>query len=136
MTRFLGQVLLATILLLAAGTAHAQKVPAPARPGVAQHYLLTQHVGVWRHSSSAMGNLTLTLGSNGTYRFEQVKGSDTKRIAGEYAFMDAPGGTRTDLLLFSGPRAADKMPSVRWSYSSSGKDAMTLRSRAFYRAPR
>ena len=134
MTRILRQAALVCTLLLAATAASAQRVPAPARAGTAGHYLLADHAGTWTHSSPALGELTLTLGSNGVYRFSQVKAGTTKRLAGEYAFVDERG--RTDLLLFSGPRAAKKEPSVHWSYSRSGKDLISLRNRLFARKPR
>ena len=134
MTRILRQAALVCTLLVGGTSAHAQRVAAPARAGTASHYLLADNVGTWTHASPALGQLTLTLGSNGVYRFAQVKAGTTKNLAGEYAFVDERG--RTDLLLFSGPRAAKKEPSVRWSYSKSGKDLISLRNRLFARKPR
>jgi hypothetical protein len=134
MTQLYRQAVLILTLMIAATTVHAQRVAAPARSGVSGHYLLSDNVGTWRHTSAALGDLTITLGSNGVYRFSQVKDGKTKRLAGEYAFVDERG--RTDLLLFSGPRAPKKQPSVRWSYSKTGKDLITLRNRLFYRGSR
>ncbi|MBW3630631.1 MAG: hypothetical protein KY464_15215 [Gemmatimonadetes bacterium] len=135
MKRLLQRAVLGAALVLAASAAQAQKVAAPARPGTAQHYLLVDRAGNWRHASPALGELAITLETNGTYRFTQTKAGKTKRLAGEYAFVDNPRSqTGADLLLFSGPRAANKQPAVKWSFAASGKDGMVLRSRAFYRA--
>ena len=139
MTRFTRQALLTLALLLVASAAQAQRVAAPARgnaaadPTLAKHYLLRDHAGRWRHTSSAMGVLNLTLNPNGTYTFSQVKDGDTKNLSGEYAFIDGASG-RSDLLLFSGPRAAKKTPAVRWSFvKGTSPTIMTLRSRIFQR---
>ena len=139
MTRFIRQAVLTLALLLAATAASAQRVAAPARanaaadPSLAKHYLLTDQVGKWRHTSPAMGVLNVSLNSNGTYTFSQVKDGKTKNLSGEYAFIDGNGG-RTDLLLFSGPRAAKKTPAVRWSFvKGTNRAIMTLRSRIFQR---
>jgi hypothetical protein len=133
MSQFLRQALVIGALLLAAAPAHAQRVAAPARPGLAQHYLIVENAGTWRHNSAAMGDLTLTLLPNGTYKFAQVRAGVTKHLAGEYAFLDAPKTKTTELLLFSGPRAANKAPAVRWSYKAMGKGTVTLRDRIFFR---
>ena len=139
MTRFTRQALLTLALLLVATAASAQRVAAPARanaaadPTLARHYLLTDHAGRWRHTSPAMGVLHLTLNANGTYTFAQVKDGKTKNLSGEYAFSDGASG-RSDLLLFSGPRAANKAPVVRWSFVKGTSPAiMTLRNRFFQR---
>jgi hypothetical protein len=137
MTHLLRRAVLTGALLLAATAAHAQRVAAPARAGLPQHYLLSDNAGTWTHSSAAMGELSLTLNPDGTFRFAQAKSGQTKRLAGEYAFMDdRRSKSGTDLLLFSGPRASGKTPSVRWSYSKAGKDAIILRDRYFFRAKR
>ena len=134
MKRFVQRAVLGAALILSASLAEAQRIAAPARPGTAQHYLLADRAGSWRHTSPALGELTVTLGTNGTYRFAQVKAGKTKRLAGEYAFVANPRGlTGTDLLLFSGPRAADKQPAVKWSFAAAGKDGMVLRRRSFFR---
>ena len=139
MTRFTRQAVLTLALLLVATAAQAQRVAAPARgnpaadPSLAKHYLLTEQVGKWRHTSPAMGVLNITLNPNGTYTFSQVKDGKTKNLSGEYAFIDGNAG-RSDLLLFSGPRAAKKAPAVRWSFTKGTTRAiMTLRSRIFQR---
>jgi hypothetical protein len=81
-----------------------------------------------------MGVLNITLNPNGTYTFSQVKDGKTKNLSGEYAFIDGANG-RSDLLLFSGPRAAKKTPAVRWSFTrGTTPTIMTLRSRIFQRA--
>ena len=136
MTRSIRQALILGALLLIGTSASAQRVNAPNRGGgeLAQHYLLVDQAGQWRHTSPAMGTLTLTLKADGTYQFAQVKDGKTKRLTGEYGFLDAPAGRRgTDLLLFSGPRAAKKTPSVRWSFVKSGNSVISLRNRIFQR---
>ena len=139
MTRFIRQAVLSLALLLVASAAQAQRVAAPARgnpaadPTLARPYILTDQPGRWRHTSPGMGVMNLTLNPNGTYAFSQVKDGDTKNLSGEYAFIDGAGG-RSDLLLFSGPRAAKKAPAVRWSFVKGSSPAiMTLRSRIFQR---
>ena len=139
MTRFIRQAILTLALLLVASAASAQRVAAPARgnpaadPALAKHYLLTDHAGRWRHSSPGMGVMTLTLNPNGTYAFSQVKDGKTKNLAGEYAFSDGASG-RSDLLLFSGPRAPKKAPAVRWAFTrAQAPTMMTLRNRIFQR---
>jgi hypothetical protein len=139
MTRFIRQATLTLALLLVASAASAQRVAAPARgnpaadPALAKHYLLTDLTGRWRHTSPGMGVMNLTLNPNGTYTFSQAKDGKTKNLSGEYAFSDGASG-RSDLVLFSGPRAPKKTPVVRWSFTKGSSTAiMTLRNRIFQR---
>lgn len=134
MTRFLRQAAVVGALLLPAVAIPAQQRPPAARP-IPGHHLLASAFGTWRHSSGGMGQLTLTLNPDGTFTFAQIKsGDEPKRLAGEYAFLNAtPPRTGTEVLLYSGPRAHGKEPSVRWSYIRSGRDAITFRDRMFFR---
>ena len=134
MTRILRQAAVLGALLLAANSAEAQSSKAAPRP-IPGHYLVAENFGTWRHSSGGMGTLTLTLNRDGTFTFNQVKTGDEPRpLSGEYAFLNAaPPSRAKELLLYSGPRAHGKQPSVRWSYLKNSKDVITLRDRMFFR---